>query len=84
MQIDKNLLDQLLNLDDTTLSRTITLLADATGIDRKNADAAIADLRLVRASLSNATDSDIQKAISMLGEERVRALTAMFGRKNNG
>lgn len=82
MQIDKTMLDQLLSLDDQTLARTITLLADAAGIDRRSANAAIADLRLVRSSLGNATNDDVQKAVAMLGEDRVRALTAMFGRNN--
>lgn len=80
MQINKTLLDQLLSLDDQTLSRTIMLLADAAGIDRRSAIAAVSDLRLVRSSLSNASDSDIEKAVSMLGEERVKAITAMLGR----
>lgn len=82
MQLDKNLLDQLISLDDQTLSKTIALLASAAGIDRANADAAIADLRSVRSSLGNATDSDVRRAISMLGEERVNALLEMLGRKN--
>ena len=82
MQIDKTMLDQLLSLDDQTLARTITLLADAAGIDRRSANAAIADLRLVRSSLGNATNDDVQKAVAMLGEDRVRALTSMFGRNN--
>ncbi len=82
MQIDRTILDQLLSLDDRTLARTISMLADAAGIDRRAADAAIADLRLVRSSLGNATDADIQKAVAMLGEDRVRALMKMLGRNN--
>lgn len=82
MQLDKNMLDQLLNLDDMTLSRTITLLADAVGIDKNSANAAIADLRLVRSSLANATNADIEKAVSMLGEERAKTLMGLFGKQN--
>ena len=82
MQIDRTILDQLLSLDDRTLARTISMLADAAGIDRRAAHAAIADLRLVRSSLGNATDADIQKAVAMLGEDRVRALMKMLGRNN--
>ena len=80
MQIDRTTLDRLLSLDDTTLARTITTLAAATGIDQRSAQAAISDLRLVRQSLSNATDADIGKAIDMLGEDRVRAMLAALGR----
>lgn len=82
MNIDKTMLDQLLSLDDRTLARTITALADAAGIDRSASEAAVSDLRLVRASLQNATDADIQKAVAMLGEDRVRMLMAMLGRNH--
>ena len=82
MQIDRTILDQLLSLNDQTLARTIKTLADAAGIDSRQANAAISDLRLVRSSLGNATDADVQKAVAMLGEDRVRALMGMFGRNN--
>ena len=82
MQIDRTILDQLLSLDDQTLARTIKMLADAAGIDSRQANAAISDLRLVRSSLGNATDADVQKAVAMLGEDRVRALRRMLGRNN--
>ena len=81
MQIDKTMLDQLLSLDDITLARTISALAAAAGIDKNSVNAAITDLRNVRASLSNATDADISKATNMLGEERVRALLAALGKR---
>ena len=80
MKIDRTLLDRLLSLDDQTLARTITALASAAGVDQIAARAAVSDLRLVRASLSNATDSDISKAIDMLGEERTRALLNALGK----
>ncbi len=80
MQLNKNMLDQLLSLDDATLAKTIYLLADAAGIDKKAAEAAVSDLRLVRASLSNAGSGDLSKAVALLGEERAKALSAMLGR----
>ena len=80
MQIDRTTLDRLLSLVDTTLARTISTLAAAAGIDQRSAQAAISDLRLVRQSLTNATDADIGKAIDMLGEDRVRAMLAALGR----
>ncbi|MBQ8508840.1 MAG: hypothetical protein IJ493_02925 [Clostridia bacterium] len=80
MQIDKTTLDRLLSLDDQTLARTIQALAQAAGIDKRSADAAVSDLRHVRASLSNASNADIAKATAMLGEERVRALLQALGK----
>ncbi len=82
MQIDKTMLDQLLSFDDQTLARTISLLADAAGIERNTTNAALHDLRGVRSALSNASNADIQKAVSLLGEERAMALLTML--KNNG
>ena len=80
MQIDKTALDRLLSLDDITLAKTIRALAMAAGIGRSTAEAAISDLRLVRASLSNASDADINQAIGMLGEQKVRALLEALGK----
>ena len=80
MKIDRTALDRLLSLDDVTLTKTIRTLAMAAGIDRSTAEAAISDLRLVRASLSNASDADINQAIGMLGEQKVRALLEAFGK----
>lgn len=80
MQIDKTALDRLLSLDDITLAKTIRALTMAAGIDRSTAEAAISDLRLVRASLSNASDADINQAVGMLGEQKVRALLEALGK----
>lgn len=80
MKIDKTALDRLLSLDDVTLSRTIATLAAAAGIDKSSADAAASNLRLVRATLANASENDISQAIGMLGEDKVRALLAAIGR----
>ena len=80
MKIDKTALDRLLSLDDVTLSRTISALAAAAGIDKVSADAAASNLRLVRSTLSNASENDISQAIALLGEDKVRALLAAIGR----
>lgn len=80
MQIDKTALDRLLSLDDITLAKTIRTLTMAAGIDSSTAEAAISDLRLVRTSLSNASDADINQAVGMLGEQKVRALLEALGK----
>ena len=69
----------MLNLDDTTLSKTLLSLASAAGIDGLAASAAASNLRLVRQSLSNASDADIEKAMGMLGEKRAEALKKALG-----
>ena len=84
MQLDKTMLDRLLALDDVTLAKTITALAGAAGIDARSAESAVQNLRLVRASLSNATEADLRNAAAMLGEERLAALKKQLGDSRDG
>lgn len=84
MQLDKTMLDRLLALDDVTLAKTITALAKGAGIDESIAQSAVKNLRLVRASLSNATDADIKNAADMLGHERVNAILGQLEDMENG
>ena len=85
MQIDKTTLDRLLSLDDVTLAKTINMLSSAAGIPKEAANAAIKNMRIVRASLSNATDADIEKAMNILGEERATAIKNVIdAQKNDG
>ncbi len=84
MQIDKTMLDRLLALDDVTLAKTITALASSAGIDQSIVQSATKNLRLVRASLSNATDADIKNAAEMLGSDRVSKLLTQLGEKEDG
>lgn len=84
MQIDKTTLDRLLSLDDVTLAKTINMLSSAAGIPAEAANAAIKNMRIVRSSLSNATNDDIQKALNILGEDRAAAIkNAIDGQKND-
>lgn len=79
MKLDKTALDRLLSLDDVTLAKTIAAVSKAAGIDESTAASAVSNLRLVRQSLSNATDSDIEKALGMLGKERAEAIKKTVG-----
>ena len=84
MQLDKTSLDRLLSLDDETLAKTIKMLSAATGINPKAAEAAVRDLRLVRQSLSNATDADLKAAAELLGKDRTESLMRGLGEEKNG
>lgn len=81
MKLDKTALDRLLSLDDATLKKTIASLAKAAGINEDAANAAASNLRLVRQSLSNATDADIEKAMGMIGADRAEAIKNSLGGK---
>lgn len=84
MQLDKTTLDRLLALDDITLAKTIEALASTAGIDERATKSALKNLRLVRASLSNATDADLKKAAEMLGQERTNAVKQQLEDMENG
>lgn len=84
MQLDKTTLDRLLALDDATLAKTITALAGAAGIEARAIESAVKNLRLVRASLSNATDEDLKKAAAMLGKDKTDAITRQIEDAKNG
>lgn len=79
MQIDKTVLDRLLSLDDSTLAKTINMLCLAAGIPSEKASAAVENIRLIRASLSNATDEDIKKAVNLIGEDKASAIMNILG-----
>ena len=84
MQLDKTSLDRLLSLDDETLAKTITMLAAATGINPNAAEAATRNLRLVRQSLSNATDADLKAASELIGKGRTEAILHTIEEEING
>lgn len=83
MNLDKTMLDRLLSLDDQTLAKTIKALAAAAGIPKESAESAINNLRLVRASLSNATDADLQKASELIGKDKLNTLTGILNSKGS-
>ncbi len=84
MQLDRTTLDRLLALDDVTLAKTIKALASTAGIDERAIQGALQNLRLVRASLSNATDADLKKAAEMLGPNRANAIKQQLEDMDNG
>lgn len=84
MQLDKTTLDRLLSLDDATLAKTITALASSAGIDKRIIESAVKNLRLVRASLSNATEADLKKAADLLGHERTETVMRQIEDTQNG
>lgn len=84
MQLDKTSLDRLLSLDDETLAKTIKMLAATTGISPNAAEAAVRNLRLVRQSLSNATDADLRAASELIGKDRTESILRGIEEETNG
>lgn len=62
MNIDKNLLSQLANLDDKTLISSIRMIAAASGVDLGNMSFEKEQLDTLRNAMRGATDEDLENA----------------------
>ncbi|MBQ5389922.1 MAG: hypothetical protein IIU58_03350 [Clostridia bacterium] len=66
MKIDKNLLEQLANLDDRSLTAAIRMIAASSGMDLSGTSFDRAGLDALRNAMRGATDADIANAKSIL------------------
>ncbi len=68
MQIDKNIKNQLLSLDDTTLKSIVSSVAKSAGVSSTdNIKISDKDIEKIRAAINKATDKDAADAIKILG-----------------
>ena len=65
LKIDKNLLDQLANLDDTSLSAAVRMIAASSGVSLGDTKLDPASLNALRTAMRGATDEDIANAKSI-------------------
>ncbi len=70
MQIDRNAINKLLNMNDTRLQAVIRSLADNAGLDLSSFHIGANDIAGIRQALSNATDEDIARAAEQLNHHR--------------
>lgn len=70
MQIDRNALNRILGMNDEQLGALITQIAKETGIDPAALGLNPGSIADVRAALSGATDSDIQKLDALYADYR--------------
>ncbi len=62
MNIDKNMLSQLANLDDKALLSSIRMIAAASGIDLSGTSLDASQLNALRSAMRGATDADLEYA----------------------
>ena len=62
LKIDKNLLDQLANLDDKSLSAAIRMIAASSGVSLGDTKFDAASLDALRSAMRGATDEDLANA----------------------
>lgn len=70
MQIDRNTLNRILNMNDEQLGSLIVQIAEQTGIDPAALGLNPQNIAGVRQALSGATDSDIQKLDALYADYR--------------
>lgn len=66
MQLDRNALEKLLNMNDAQLKYVITKLAADAGLDLGSFNISSNDISSIRRALGNATDEDIARAAEQL------------------
>jgi len=66
MQLDRNALEKLLNMNDAQLKYVITKLATDAGLDLGSFNISSNDISSIRHALGNATDEDIARAAEQL------------------
>lgn len=67
MQIDKNLKNELLSLNDSTLKNIVNSVAKSAGLNLRDLNISDTDLNKIRTVIQNATDKDAEEAIKALG-----------------
>ena len=74
MQIDKNKLHSLANLDDETLKKTITQTAAQCGADTRKVSASLSDMGRLRATMMSLSEKDIEKILRAVGPENAQII----------
>ena len=70
MQLDRNALEKLLNMNDAQLKYVITKLAVDAGLDLSGFNISSNDIGSIRRALSSATDEDLARATEQLRRGR--------------
>lgn len=71
MNIDKETLQKLLNLDDGTFKAKVTQAASASGINNDKLDKMLGDVSNLKKVLGNLTESDLKKMAVIVGTDKV-------------
>ena len=77
MQIDKEKLQNLLNLNDDDFKRKITEAVISSGLDKKekeNFDKALKNVKDIKKALGNIDEESIKKAVDALGVDKIEEL----------
>ncbi len=84
MKPDKTSIDRLLALDDAALEKAVISIASAAGLDSNGIRAVTGNLEALREGITKMTDSEINAALSLLGNKRASAVLEKLKGENNG
>lgn len=74
MNIDKDTLQKLLNLDDSTFKAKVTQAASTSGIKNDKVDKMLGDVSNLKKILGNLTESDLKKMAVIVGTDKVETV----------
>jgi hypothetical protein len=74
MQIDKNKLKNLLNLNDEDFKKKIAEAAKAGGVENDKISQMMKDVKDVKKTIGNLNEQDIVNAINALGSDKLESL----------
>jgi len=74
MELDRELVNRIAELDDATLNQSIGKVAESMGIDASLAQMYLGDMSKVREAVKNLTQEDLNQITQTLGQENTQKL----------
>ena len=84
MELDRNLLQEIGNMDDETLRGVIGSICSNMGLDPKMASAYLSDMGKIKKTVMGLTEEDLNRVEQALGEENTRNLVETLRREARG
>jgi len=74
MQIDKNMIYKLRDMDSNQLKEAIDIIADSVGANSRQRAKALNNLDIIKKKLSNASNKDLEKIIDQIGIDKAEEI----------
>ena len=84
MELDRNLVDRITELDDVTLNKSIGKVAESMGIDASLAQMYLGDMSKIREAVKNLTQEDLNQITQTLGQENTQKLVENIRKEMGG
>lgn len=84
MQLDNNIKSKILSMSDAELSKIVSSLAASAGTDAHSISLTKDDISTLRETISNATQSDVDEAVRIIGKNKAAELLKKTMGRDNG